>query len=620
MFRSRIARYSLLWGICFFLTLFAFGQEIPLPAHFVRLRSLDECGESEEVLIGALQTENATRCFGWLSTAMTKNKASAVTDGTEIPTAKVLTAETEVASLVWKLEKKDGQCLLRNGGKSLSVAKANSADLALKSTAPTAWYLQENEDGTFTFSTEDLHGPSAQEARRLGLYFYAKGVYYYGVYKAGTAADALVMYRRSKHFSEAPGTAVFPQNGARLLLATDQLLAGRNGKTYSSQPYRLTDGTYATDDTIQPYLAETLTAETFALRTSDDRYLGDHFEETTTPFPWTIINGHLAGADLPHRFVVADSEKFRLLSEAEMDGRHLHGVYFVPAAAPATLLQEGNSLTLRGGWSTTALANLDISQALEINLSALSLPEHLSDFVRPLAPNACIRLSRPLPSQLPASWTFVVRNDTLLRPAVLTDKAPYAFSPFFAAEGMLTYERILFTDGGWETLSLPFPATLPAGYEAETLLSVTREALTFSPTTTLSPNIPVIFRKRTAENGNPPLRLQNTAGMVSASPSASEWRGTNDTLHISSLQDLYLLNGDGTVFLRAATGSYLLPFRACIVLPHAAHAVALRHLTTAIPAVKAPGKTQEYYLLDGRRAPRNARGLLLREQQKIWKP
>ena len=167
---------------------------------------------------------------------------------------------------------------------------------------------------------------------------------------------------------------------------------------------------------------------------------------------------------------------------------------------------------------------------------------------------------------VPAYGNLLVCNGALIYPSVLLDAKDFQpTQSFTVTQGQLTYTRIL-QDEKWETLCLPFSATVPSGIDVRELVRMEEGELTFQPVTEIRAHVPVILR---CENpSGEAVTFVSKAGVVSSPPaSLSAFIPVYQHLEISSATEgVYLLSGQGETFSLADFGSTLRPFRAYIKL------------------------------------------------------
>lgn len=127
--------------------------------------------------------------------------------------------------------------------------------------------------------------------------------------------------------------------------------------------------------------------------------------------------------------------------------------------------------------------------------------------------------------------------------------------------GQLTYSR-QFIDKNWETLCIPFTANVPEGFQAEELQGYADNQLKFTPTNTITANVPVIIRSTGAKTT---LILTNTGGdFITGTDSNAVFLSNYQPLQVNQTDESYFLGNEGQSFVKAARGSKLSPFRAYI--------------------------------------------------------
>ena len=164
--------------------------------------------------------------------------------------------------------------------------------------------------------------------------------------------------------------------------------------------------------------------------------------------------------------------------------------------------------------------------------------------------------------KVPAYGNLIVKNGKLCTPSVLLDGMDFEpMQPFTVSEGQLSYTRIL-EDGNWETLALPFAATVPSEVEARELSRVEQTTLEFTSVSEIRPHVPVIIRCKSKATES--VTFVAKAGEVSL-PTAK--RSTFSPLYQQmavgdASEGVFLLTAFGKTFVLADRGSTLRPFRA----------------------------------------------------------
>ena len=166
--------------------------------------------------------------------------------------------------------------------------------------------------------------------------------------------------------------------------------------------------------------------------------------------------------------------------------------------------------------------------------------------------------------KVPAYGNLIVKDGKLLYPSVLLDGKELSVEQSFKIEkGGLTYTRTL-QDGNWETLALPFAATVPGGAEARELVEVNDGTLVFNAVTELRPHVPVIIRSVSNQSVN--VTFVSKEGEVTPlQVMEGAFCATYQQKSISSSSEcIFLLSASGKSFVLSDRGSFLRPFRAYI--------------------------------------------------------
>lgn len=238
----------------------------------------------------------------------------------------------------------------------------------------------------------------------------------------------------------------------------------------------------------------------------------------------------------------------------------------VPAEAKLT---EG-VLTLSGDWTAEQLAGISWDGVGALDLTNIRIPADAKPFTNlPDDRNIPIYVSENVRNRVPESWHFVVCGEHLLTEQTLVDCQPLVLPyPFHVGDSQMCYAREWKEDGGWETLSLPFDADIPSGFEAYRLLEVGDGELLFVPTETIWRNEPVIVRLRPEAAPSSQLQIFSKDGIVSTEePQGQKMHGTLQLFEVhEAAAGVYMLDAAGTGFVRALEGSTLQPFRAYLRL------------------------------------------------------
>ena len=159
---------------------------------------------------------------------------------------------------------------------------------------------------------------------------------------------------------------------------------------------------------------------------------------------------------------------------------------------------------------------------------------------------------------LKSGWSKNVVVDGVCANLELTDKQPFNAKEQFNAT-KATYTRTAYTDGGWESIMLPFAVeTLPEGFVFDTFTSASNESAVFEEVTSISANTPYLMKSK--EKVEETTNLEITASNVTISPATDTetFKGVYQTI---SGENKYLLNGNGDGFGLGTATSTVEPFR-----------------------------------------------------------
>lgn len=237
-------------------------------------------------------------------------------------------------------------------------------------------------------------------------------------------------------------------------------------------------------------------------------------------------------------------------------------------AAKADSMVTGSQKVLSGLWSAEALSQVEWSGIRVLDLRKLELPDGLLPFqYRPKNENTLVLVNAQSASLVPAEWTMVVScsedGNDLLRGGTIYDgdslEWPFAFG---VGQGQLAYSRPLASDGGYETLCLPFDAAMPDDVQAYALDSLSTDSAYFVEADTLKAGQACLLRYVGAET-EPTLRLSSLAGHVAPLPAQGPLQGLYGALQVGEDgSGRAFLDEDGTAFVVAAGSSRLPAFRA----------------------------------------------------------
>lgn len=581
---------------------------------FVRITAMEAIQTGEQYLIGGLQSQGDSPFFGLLShTLNSKGKIVPLAIGKESPSTLSL-SEAQCSQSVWTFSVEKEMVQLQCAKGNLEVTKATTTTLTFRTKGQEGWHL-EMEKGHFVFQQQGRLLTLVANKEIDGRYSYA-----YGAYKENYGAAELQIYREVKSFGTQAGEATQPQMNVPLGLGTASSVVNVAGKLCSQQPLRLRNDLLAQEDSLLVLTASPVVGDTFALTAPSGKSLPQHLKEVRN---WVVTNGYICTTEGTPRYLVAHQGELSLLGAEDAAMAFASPLRFVTFAPKADVRNTARTLTLTGGWTEHRLRQVKVEGIRSIDLRQAVLPATLPDtFATPLAPNSSVFLSQHY-ATYPTAWPLVIVNDTLQGIATLVDNYPYAFAqPFFAPAGKLNYHREAFGDGGWETICLPFTASLPSTFVAERLKERQGTTLIFTPADSLLAGEAAILRySGTPTLAKVSLTLANRSGWIRMPEKNGELVGTSDSLRFATDGMAYLLESKGNYFLPAQGGSSLKPFRAYLPMGTASH-IALLHAITGLHATTTELGNQsrsERHDLLGRPVSATFRGLIIENGQKRWR-
>ena len=536
--------------------------------------------------------------------------------------------------MLWRIESTDDTHIrLRSYIKGNYLYAPASTTLALNADASEAltWEWQLQSDGSLYLRATD--------GRYLGFNHHAEidSGYYKQVKPSSTSVIRLRLFcPQSGHAGSAIGEANMQTDGTRLTLRQGNSLIAPHANggvaTYPTTDYLSRQGIVANDGSIRPWTFVQKGDNRFSLLVNDNEGLDYTLRHSSTPAEWTLREGFITTCETPARYLVYANGQLALARVEEGEDVPAAAVLdFAPLGQEAdTLLTPTGLKRLTGAWSAERLAALDWTATYALDLCAAELPLRLQPFrLQPQGGNTIFYIRDTDAASLEqVSGILVGCKQTparILRGGTLHDKQPLLIDRNIELEeGALTYERRFLRDGGWETLCLPFALRLPQGLNAERLDRWEEDALRFAPISEIPAHTPVIVCDTRSETNSSPTTLQAQAGIIRP---YTEWTsslaGNYHWMEVgaTTTANVFLLNAEGTAFVRAATGSRLAPFRAYLVST-GSQPLQLRHETDGIttPAMPAAGPAA-VYTLDGRRlspthGPLKA-GLYIRNGRKV---
>ena len=538
------------------------------------------------------------------------------------------------SKMLWRIEQIDNNHVrLRSFVKGNYLYAPTSTTLALNADADVAmaWEWLWESDGSLR-----LCGTAG---RQLGYNHLAESDsgYYKQMKPSSTSACRLRLFcPKNAQGGSAIGEATMQTDGTLLALRQGNSLIAPTTDggvaTYPAADYLNRQETVANDGSIRPWIFTRKGDNRFALLVNDNEGLDYTLRHSSWPAEWTLRDGFITTNETPARHLVLENGQLALVSVAE--GKNVPAaavLHFAPLGPEAQILQAGKGLKqLTGAWSAERLADIDWTATLALDLCAAALPLQVRPFrLQPQGSNTLFYIrDADAPSLQQVDGILVGCSQTparILRGGTLRDKQPLLIDRDIQLEAnALLYERLFLQDGGWETLCLPFAISLPQGIYAEQMVSQVDNVLNFAPISEIPAHTPVIVCDTRIENSPSPIALKAQAGILQPEP---EWTGSLlgnyqwMEVGTTTSANVFLLNADGTTFVRAAAGSRLAPFRAYFV-GTGSQPLQLRHEADGITATTAPAASPSaVYTLDGRRlsptrAPLRA-GLYIRNGRKV---
>ncbi len=544
---------------------------VSLPAEFVPISGMAWLQDGLQVVIGA--TYSTDGGFYVAESQARGNFFNA--SNTDIVAGNPLSVQDP--TWLWTLEETGENFFIKHDEKYVAKGATETALQLTTNRSEAIPYSITQSDGTFVLRNT-LDGDRYFSFTLTTI----KGKLYYvfGNYKSGSGATlSLHLYRYGQATLSLHGQATMPDPGSTVCIFSNDKMLTADG-TASATDYLLSNATLAASAPALQWQANVLSANTFSLLNAAGQYLDADLHATNTEVVWTLNDGTFWQGERALRYIPS-SQHFATLTSEEAAAGTSQNVWLLPVTPQATQTISGGTLIISGGLSALELAELDWQGATWLDLTACPLPAHPQTFTeRPEGQNTLIIVNPDDARFVPNTWDFVVTKDatyTLLTPATLTDRVALRLpADISISAGQVRYVRRLVGDGNWETLSLPFAALAGAEVEVEAVSETDDEAVYFSPVTTISAGQGIIFRPRDNAATEVTFVALNGTLTTATTPPLQGYYETH-TITSSSASPLFLLNNDGTYFVRAATGSRLAPFRAAL---HTTTMHTIRHKNT----------------------------------------
>ena len=555
-------------------TILAFSADDTSPECFRLVTSLDELTEEGRYLIGA---EYEVRADGRVNKGFCL--LSNVLDGTSLmavestyPVESYL--EESNPEKIWQIvREKDNAVYLYSPVIDKRVAEGkNATSLQLSTSGGLLWNVEATDRSAFIFhNSKDSH-------RALGLNWQPKSKRF-GIYSvSGSNPLSLRLYKMQSGGGFVPGKVVKPADGETIALAADHQVAvlGAKGVELADlTPFSLQDHTLAHDSLLLIWTARHGEGETFILENDRGEGLESLVDGVEVAQKWVVDHGYMATATDLKKYLTVDAEKgFVLRADSEMVAQKMQPAYWVAVGKPAAyeMTAQGTKV-LSGSWSSDRLSEIDFEDVSALDMTNILLPLEPKPFKRSgEGNNHLFYVAKESASYCPSSWKSVVLQNaegecTFLDSLQLEDREQWVLDrKIKVGSGQVVYHREVHADGGWETLYLPFDATVPEDYLAEHYIGVSPDGgeVYFEKTRDIKAHEPVLIQYA-GELSEPKVHFQvvsNKGEMTPEVPSPTPFKGVYLPMLVESGDVKYLLDAGGRSFVRAAATSGLAPFRA----------------------------------------------------------
>ncbi len=540
--------------------LLAQSEADALPATFVPITNEGWLSDGSQIVIGC---ENAQDQSIYIAEAVASGNFLNA-NKTDYRVDDPITIEQSVQ--VWTLEASGSNFLLRNAGLYVAKGKTDTSfKLSDNRSEAIPFSITRNADNTFELSNSTAEGRYfCLELGKVGNDY----TYVFGNYKSVTSNRKVLLYRYEKASLHIDGEAIMPDDGIQVCLFSKNNLLSLNASVDAST-YLLSNSTLAASVPALILNTEVRDATHIALLNNAGNYLNDELKMVPDVVWWELKDGSLWQNGRILQFLPNDSRFVTLTSDdaLEQDGE---SVVFIPVADKAEQVLSDGVLSVTNGLSAKELAALDWQDAYMLDLSHAPLPFNAVPFTnRPKDANTIVLINTQDSRFVCDQWEFVVAKDesndyNLITQAQLTDRNPLRLpADINANNSQVIYTRTLCGDGGWETIVLPFDADVPNDMTLEMVSSIDEQQVTFTECKAVKAGISMLMRP--IDSTTQTVTFLSLAGKLSTQ-TAGDFQGNYlpFTLETNQPHTLYMLNADGSRFVRAASGSRLAPFRAAL--------------------------------------------------------
>lgn len=542
-------------------------QDVTFPCTFTQQILVSDVNEGVCALSG--MNDDGEECFLQALVDKKKNKLKAIP--LSVTDNKVMIEQSDV---LWKIIKSGNYVLLYSPkqNKYLARKKENTVQLELSSTSTDAakWSYALTDDGRLKLTSGNRILAVGQDDDKNN---------YFGAYTPdwwnANASRGLMLFTSSS--TQLPkGINVMPQQGEQLCICSSKYIQTQQTENLLVDDYLLCDGSIAPFEQMQLFTAEVVNEQTFRLKAAQG-YLSYNLTTSATPYDWQILNGAVCTTEVSPRYICWQQGACVLY-----DVSKVNEVAMLRSVANAPQMQKNDNgvYTFSGGWSAQALQTFIIDPTVRcLDFTALSLPikqvtlatqnKNIPIFVNDWQP-----FSQP--------WRFVVKcskNGNQLVDAKLhiTDKMPlFTDRSFSVTDGQVVYEREFVNAETWQTLSLPYSATLPKNVYAFSCIAVNGDTINCEQVSQLQANQGYLVKADVASNVQF-LSISGEVNVTSSPASTSILRPNFELMNVAQNSPaVYMVRSIQNTFNQAAIGSKLSPFRAYLLLNSSCSKLAVR--------------------------------------------
>lgn len=233
------------------------------------------------------------------------------------------------------------------------------------------------------------------------------------------------------------------------------------------------------------------------------------------------------------------------------------------------------SITLFGDWTANDFPLLSLSGTTNIDMTHIDIPNENISLNPDRNPNSLVYVK----STAPHGWTnvvFVSEENSCLAPSIqLVDNYPFYAARDIVIDGLITYKRTCFTDGGWESICVPFDVTSiydiagrPVDYKLQSLNNNVGNVVNFAdvPDKIVRANTPYIISFDEVE-GQKNAEYKFDGSYLPATVDVE--KETTDYIFKGTYKEIsgagkYVVNEAGTSFGVGTKDSKISPFRGYI--------------------------------------------------------